>query len=107
MISNSSPLIIFGKINRLDLLFKVYKKIEIVPAVFEEVVVQGEKINAPEALLINNFAEKKLITIKALDLHWQKKSVRTLKKKHGPNASAHLPWEAEYQPRIPEVWHFC
>ncbi len=75
MISNSSPLIVFGKIGKLDLRFKVYKKIEIAPAVFFEVVEQGGKINAPESFLIKEFAEKGLIEQKKLAPEWKKKAL--------------------------------
>lgn len=75
MISNSSPLIVFGKIGKMDLLFKVYEKIEIAPAVYFEVVEQGAKINAPESFLIKEFVEQGLVIQKKLDLKWKKQAI--------------------------------
>ena len=52
MISNSSPLIIFGKLNRLDILKSIFKRIEITESVYEEVVETGMKLNKPESFII-------------------------------------------------------
>lgn len=75
MIINSSPLIIFGKLNKLELLERVLKKLIIAEAVYKEVVENGIKINAPEALLIEDYIEKGKIEIKKLDRRWQKKAL--------------------------------
>src|SRR3989344_6503497 len=73
MIVNSSPLIIFGKINRLDLLIKVLKKIIISEEVYKEVVVKGVEVNAPEAILIKKYIDNKKIHIKSLESKWKKR----------------------------------
>ena len=42
MISDSSTLIIFAKINKLDLLKKLYGKIQISETIYKEIVDEGE-----------------------------------------------------------------
>lgn len=75
MIANASPLIIFGKINRLDVLHKSFAEIVIAQAVYDEVVINGLKINAPDAALVKNCVENGLIKIKKLDDAWRKKAI--------------------------------
>ncbi len=67
MISNSSPLIIFGRLNKLDLLLKVVKELEIAKAVYNEVVESGIIINAPESNLIKEYINNGKIKIKELN----------------------------------------
>ncbi len=74
MISNASPLIIFGKLNKLELLYELFGKLIISQAVYEEVVENGLKINAPEAMLIKNQIENGKIFIKKLISEFQKKA---------------------------------
>jgi predicted nucleic acid-binding protein len=74
MISNSSPLIIFGKINKIDLLIKIFKKIKISAAVFEEVVIKGKEKNFSEAFLIEDCINKGLIEVKKLGELYLKKA---------------------------------
>ena len=74
MISNASPLIIFGKLNKLELLYELFGKIIISQAVYEEVVENGMKIKAPEAMLIKNQIENGKIIIKKLNQEFQKKA---------------------------------
>ena len=52
IISNSSPLILLAKINRLSTLEKLYKRITIPYAVYNEVVVRGKSENYSDAALI-------------------------------------------------------
>lgn len=54
IISNSSPLILLAKINKLNILEKLYKKISIPYEVYNEVVVRGKKENYSDAALIEN-----------------------------------------------------
>lgn len=54
IISNSSPLILLAKINRLELLGKVYGKVHIPYEVYREVVIQGKKENYGNAAMIEN-----------------------------------------------------
>ncbi len=64
IISNSTPLIYLAKLNKLDLVFKTYKKILIPKEVYSEVVIEGKKMNKHEVVLIEEFINKKLIKIK-------------------------------------------
>jgi len=52
VIINASPLIIFGKLNRLDILKKLYKNIRISDEVYQEVVIKGIEKNLKDALII-------------------------------------------------------
>lgn len=67
MISNSSPLIAFGKINSLNLLFEVLGEIKISSSVYREVVEKGKKIGAPDAILIDEKIGEKWIEVCDLD----------------------------------------
>lgn len=74
MIINASPLIIFGRLNKLELLKKVFGELVVSQAVYQEVVEGGIKINAPEALLIKEYIERGEIKVKRLDAKWQKRA---------------------------------
>jgi len=74
MIVNSSPLIIFGKLNRLNLLREVLEEIVIADEVYKEVVENGIKIDAPEAFIIKDYVEGGEIKVKKLNKEWQKKA---------------------------------
>jgi uncharacterized protein len=74
MITNSSPLIIFGKLNRLELLEKVFGQIEIAESVFDECVKKGKESNKGEVFLIDEHIQKGMIKIKKLNDLAQKKS---------------------------------
>ena len=74
MILNASPLIIFSKLNRLNLLNKLFNKLEISNAVYKEVVENGIKINASDSLLIKDFIDKKFIIVKSLNEESEKKA---------------------------------
>lgn len=65
MISNASPLIFFGKLNKLELLIKLFDKIEIAESVYQEVVEQGE--NKHEVESIKEFINRRMIIIEKLD----------------------------------------
>ena len=52
IISNSSPLILLAKINKLSILEKLYKKISIPYEVYNEVITKGKKENYSDAALI-------------------------------------------------------
>ncbi len=74
MITNASPLIIFGKVNQLDLLTKIFEKIVISRAVYQEVVEKGSTVNAPDALLVGEYVKSGLIEIKELKEEWRDKA---------------------------------
>lgn len=67
MISDSSSLIIFAKINKLNLLTKLYDKIQITNGIYKEIVEQGLFINAPDAKLIKKYIDDKKIEILELN----------------------------------------
>ncbi len=67
MITDSSTLIIFAKINELDLLIDMYKEIYITEGIYKEVVEQGSTINAPDANILKNFIDNKKIKILKLN----------------------------------------
>jgi len=74
MIIDSSSLIIFAKIKKLDILLKLYKPLSITKETYKETVEQGIIINAPDAKIINEFVESKKIKIKDLDKTYAKLS---------------------------------
>ncbi|MBI2654288.1 DUF3368 domain-containing protein [Candidatus Woesearchaeota archaeon] len=63
MIVNASPLIIFGKLNRIDILKNLYKKIEITNEVYREVVLKGVEQNLRDALVVKEHIDDKNINI--------------------------------------------
>lgn len=52
IISNSSPLILLAKINKLDILEKLYGKITMPQEVYNEVIIKGKNENYSDAALI-------------------------------------------------------
>lgn len=63
MIINASPLIIFGKLNKVDVLKKLYQNIEITNEVYKEVVLKGLEKNATDASIIKHHIENKNIKV--------------------------------------------
>ena len=53
--SNSSPLILLAKINKLNILEKMYGKITIPPEVYNEVIIKGKKENYSDAALVEKY----------------------------------------------------
>src|SRR3989338_7104432 len=72
MITNASPLIIFAKIQKLDLLRAVVKEITTPYAVYEEVVLNGK--DASDALLLKEYVEKRMITVITLSKEAKEKA---------------------------------
>ena len=66
MIINASPLIILAKINKLEILKKTYGGIEIAGSVYQEVVVNGLRINSRDALIAKEQIDSRNIDV--LDL---------------------------------------
>ena len=65
MISNASPLIYLGKLNKLDLLIKLFDKIEITSSVYEEVICEDDT-NKPEVEITKGFINRNLIIVNKL-----------------------------------------
>lgn len=63
MIVNASPLIIFGKLNRIGILKALYKTIEISSEVYQEVVLKGIEKNSTEAFVIKELIGNKEIKV--------------------------------------------
>ena len=76
MIINASPLIILGKLNKMEILKKIYPNIEISKAVYDEVVIEGMKKNAPDAQIIKEHIDKKHIKIYELSAEFASKAKR-------------------------------
>jgi uncharacterized protein len=72
-ISNSSPLILLAKINRLELLKKLYKKIYVPHEVYSEVVIKGKKENYGDAAIIEKDINEYIFVIN-LNSEYQKEA---------------------------------
>lgn len=51
-VSNSSPLIYFAKVGRLEIIRSVFGKVFIPEKVFEEVVIKGKELNISDAFIV-------------------------------------------------------
>ncbi len=58
VIANAGPLMALAKLNRLDLLARLYHQVEIPAAVYREVVTQGVARGAPDARIVQLFWEQ-------------------------------------------------
>ena len=72
MIADSSSLIIFAKINKLDIIIKLYGKIIITKGIYKETVEQELVIDASDAKIIDNLVNKKKIKVLSLDEKYEK-----------------------------------
>ena len=75
IISNSSPLILLAKINRLYLLETLYKKIYIPAEVYNEVIVKGKKEKYGDAFVIEKEINT-IIFVKELNIKYNKEAER-------------------------------
>ena len=66
MIINASPLIILAKINKPEILKKIYESVEIAASVYQEVVVNGLRINFRDALVVKEQIDSKNINVLSL-----------------------------------------
>ena len=74
MIINASPLIILAKINKLEILKKIYESVEIASSVYQEVVVKGLEINSIDAHIVKERIERKNIKVLALSSEFIEKA---------------------------------
>ena len=74
MIINASPLIILAKINKLEILKKIYESVEIASSVYQEVVVKGLEINSIDAHIVKERIESKNIKVLALSSEFIEKA---------------------------------
>lgn len=56
VVPDSSPLIVLGKLERVDLLTKLYGKVIVTPAVWEEAIARGKVIGARDAAYLEKVA---------------------------------------------------
>ena len=59
VLCNAGPLIALGKLNRLELLAKLYGQVQVPRAVYDEAVTQGLALGAPDARTIRLFWQAK------------------------------------------------
>ncbi|MBS3075266.1 DUF3368 domain-containing protein [Candidatus Pacearchaeota archaeon] len=71
MIADSSSLIIFAKINKLNILIKLFNKIQITKEIYNEIIEQGILIHAPDAEILKNFFNNKKIEIIELNKNYE------------------------------------
>ena len=74
MILNASPLIIFGRLNNVLLLKRLFGGLVIAPEVYREVVVRGKEGNAPDAPIIESHISRKEIVVMPLLSEYAQKS---------------------------------
>ena len=74
MIINASPLIILAKINKLEILKKIYEGIEIASSVYQEVVVNGLRIDSRDAHIVKEQIDSKNIDVWELRLEFAEKA---------------------------------
>lgn len=76
MIVNASPLILYGKINKIDFLCRIFPEIIISEEVYREVVVRGLEKKFPDALIVKSFVDEGKIKIKKLNKEFEKEANR-------------------------------
>lgn len=70
MIADSSALIIFAKLNRIDILLNLFKKIEVSEEVYKEAILDGLEKKFEDSLILKNCLDKGQIKIiKLKDKH--------------------------------------
>ncbi|MBI2576825.1 DUF3368 domain-containing protein [Candidatus Woesearchaeota archaeon] len=74
MILNASPLIIFGRLNNILLLKRLFGELIVAPEVYREVVISGKKGNAPDAPIIESHISKKEIVVISPSTEYAQKS---------------------------------
>ncbi len=67
MISNSSPLIVFARINNIHFLTQLYDTLAISPSVHNETITRGLELQLPDALILEEQFLNKKIIVKDLD----------------------------------------
>lgn len=63
VVSNAGPLIALGKLGQLGLLLKLYDEILIPPAVYEEVVLNGLRLGAFEAQVVDRLVRQGYVQV--------------------------------------------
>lgn len=68
VVSNAGPLIALGKLGRLGLLNQLYGVVLIAPEVYQEVVVNGLRLGAPDADAVQFLVQQKQIRVAPVTL---------------------------------------
>jgi predicted nucleic acid-binding protein len=88
IVSNFSPIINLAKIDKLDLIEKLYRKIIIPAGVFKELIVSGhDKENIPA---IKSLIDKNIIYVREMQ---NDALARALEQELDPGESRRLPWQ--------------
>jgi len=74
LIINASPLIIFGKLNKINILKKLYSRIEITNEVYQEVVIKGIEKKSRDAFITKEHINNKDIKVIALAEEFRNKA---------------------------------
>lgn len=74
MIVDSSSLIIFGKLDRIAILLKLFKEIEIPQAVYQEAILDGLERKFEDSLILKNYLDKGKIKIIKLETKYSELS---------------------------------
>ena len=72
MILDSSSLIIFGKLNKIEILEKLFGAIEIAEEVYKETILEGLERKFEDALILNHYFDKGKIKIIKLNDKYSK-----------------------------------
>jgi len=67
LIVNASPLIIFGKLNKISILKNLYRSIEITNEVYKETVLKGAEKNYTDAFIVKGHIDNQDIKVFKLD----------------------------------------
>jgi predicted nucleic acid-binding protein len=68
VVSNAGPLIALGKLSRLGLLSQLYGVVFIPPQVYQEVVVNGLQLGAPDADAVQFLIQRKQIQVTSITI---------------------------------------
>lgn len=68
VVTNATPLIFFGKLGQLGLLFKLYNDILVPGEVYREVVINGLRLGAPEAQAIHFLVQRAQLQVVQVNL---------------------------------------
>jgi len=63
LIVNASPLIIFGKLNKIQILIKLFGRIEISEEVYKETILKGLDKKLEDSLILKNYLDRGKIKI--------------------------------------------
>lgn len=82
IIATSLPLVVIDSINRLDLLFRHFDKVEIPESVYKEAVLRGSSIDVHASTALKKYIDDKKLLVVELNESAKKISAEVLKKGH-------------------------